>query len=114
MLRNNAMSKSYQKLRNEMSQAARTKATAKAQKMIRKIEALKELRLARKVSQAQLAEALKTTQANVSKIEKRTDIYISTLRSYIEGMGGKLEISANFPEGTVKIDQFQKIDVDAE
>lgn len=106
------MAKSYQELRKTMSPAAQTAAKDKALKMIQEIEALKELRTARQFSQARLAEALKTTQANVSKIEKRTDIYISTLRSYIEGMGGKLEILATFPDATIKIDQFQKIDLE--
>lgn len=108
------MAKSYQKLREKMSPAAQEKATFEAQKIIQEIDALKELREARKYSQVRLAEALKTTQANVSKIEKRTDIYISTLRSYIEGMGGKLEILASFPDGTVKIEQFQKIELESE
>ena len=108
------MTTPYHKLRNKMPAAAQAKAKTKAEELIQEIEALKELRKVRQFSQVRLAEELHTTQANVSKIEKRADIYISTLRNYIEGMGGTLEIYARFPEGTVKIDQFQKIGLDVE
>lgn len=70
---------------------------------------LQELRRARELSQSQLASALETTQPEVSKIEKRTDMYVSTLRSYIEAMGGALEIVAHFPDGDVRISQFQEL-----
>ena len=70
---------------------------------------LQELRRARELSQAQLARALETTQPEVSKIESRADMYVSTLRSYIEAMGGKLEIVASFPDGDVRINQFQEV-----
>jgi hypothetical protein len=43
----------------------------------------------------------------VSKIEKRTDMYVSTLRRYIEAMGGQLDVVARFPDGDVRITQFQ-------
>jgi hypothetical protein len=45
----------------------------------------------------------------VSKMEKRTDMYVSTLRSFVQAMGGELEIRAIFPDGTVKIDQFSAL-----
>ncbi len=51
-------------------------------------------------------------QANVSKIERRTDVYIPTLRSYVEAMGGVLEITAKFPQGAVKIKQFETIEAE--
>ena len=59
---------------------------------------LAELRQARQVTQQQLAEALKIKQASVSKMESRTDMYISTMRKYIQAMGGELEIVAKFPD----------------
>ncbi|RJP33418.1 MAG: helix-turn-helix domain-containing protein [Candidatus Omnitrophota bacterium] len=108
------MTKPYKNLRERMSSTAKEKATAKAQIMIKNIDALKELREARKYSQVRLAEVLNTSQANVSKIERRTDIYISTLRGFIEGMGGKLEILASFPDGKIRIEQFQDLDFEAE
>jgi transcriptional regulator with XRE-family HTH domain len=70
---------------------------------------LQELRQAYKMSQEDLAERLSTQQANISRMERRTDMYISTLRSYIEAMGGELDIVARFPEGEVHISQFKNI-----
>ena len=67
---------------------------------------LYELRRAQQFSQQNLAERLNMKQAAVSKMERRTDMYISTLRSYIEAMGGTLNITAKFPEGDVQIKLF--------
>lgn len=69
---------------------------------------LNELRQARALSQVKLAETLHVNQAAVSKIERRTDMYISTLRAYIRAMGGDLEIVAKFPDGEVKIANFSE------
>ncbi len=71
---------------------------------------LNELRRARALSQTQLAKVMDTAQSEVSKIEQRTDLYISTLRSYIEAMGGELEIIARFPDGAVRITQFRDVE----
>lgn len=65
-----------------------------------------ELRKAQALSQETLAKALNINQAAVSKMERRTDMYISTLRNYIQAMGGELEIIATFPDGQVKIENF--------
>jgi hypothetical protein len=51
------------------------------------------------MTQDQLAATLEIAQGDVSKIEHRTDIYLSTLRRYIEAMGGELKIVASFPDG---------------
>ena len=75
---------------------------------------LYELRQARHLSQEQLATVLEKKQGSISRIEKQTDMYISTLRSYIEAMGGKLEIIARFPEGDVHVNQFEEIQDDNE
>jgi hypothetical protein len=56
-----------------------------------------------------LAEALETDQGNISKLEQRTDMYISTLRRYVEAMGGTLEIVAKFPDGAVRVTQFHEL-----
>jgi DNA-binding XRE family transcriptional regulator len=68
---------------------------------------LNQLREARKLTQANLASLLGVNQGSVSKMEKRTDMYISTLRSFIQAMGGELQIRAVFPEGEVAIEQFR-------
>ena len=70
---------------------------------------LHELRRARKLSQEHLAAAMKQGQSAVSRLERRTDMYITTLRSYIRALGGELDIIARFPEGDVRITQFEEI-----
>lgn len=70
---------------------------------------LAELRRARELTQTQLAEALETTQPGVSAIERRTDLYLSTLRSYVEALGGRLEITAVFDDDPIPIGGFSEI-----
>jgi predicted XRE-type DNA-binding protein len=83
-------------------------AERKAQKILATMP-LQELRHARQLSQEQLADVLHINQASVSKLERRTDMYISTLRNFIRAMGGELEINAVFPDGVVSIDQFHML-----
>jgi hypothetical protein len=45
----------------------------------------------------------------VSKLERRADMYVSALRTYVEALGGELEIVARFPDGAVRITQFEQI-----
>jgi hypothetical protein len=59
---------------------------------------LREVRRLRKLTQARLSRKLKIGQEGVSRIEKRTDLYLSTLRSYVEGVGGKLSLVVEFPD----------------
>jgi DNA-binding XRE family transcriptional regulator len=80
----------------------------RAQAMLAELP-LQELRQARRLTQEALAKRLGSNQALVSKLERRTDMYVSSLRGYIEGMGGRLEIIARFPDGAVKISQFHEI-----
>lgn len=63
-------------------------------------ETLTELRRARSLTQAQLARSLGVSQAQVSRIEHQADLYLSTLRSYLQAMDGELELIATFPDGT--------------
>ena len=102
------MTKPFKTLRKKMSLPARKAAAAKTKEMLKEMP-LQELRQAHQMSQERLAELLLTKQANISRIERRTDMYISTLRSYIEAMGGKLDIIAKFPDGEVYINQFEDI-----
>ena len=64
---------------------------------------LKNFRTRRHLTQQQLAQSLDMTQAAVSQLEKRTDIYLSTLENFVEAMGGRLEMYAVFPDGRVKL-----------
>lgn len=70
---------------------------------------LNQLREARSLTQTNLASILGINQGSVSKMEKRTDMYVSTLRSFIQAMGGQLQIKAVFPEGEVQIEQFESV-----
>ena len=88
-------------------QEAITKRTAE---LIAEEATLRQVREARARSQEAVAQKLHIKQAAVSKLERRTDMYLSTLRSYIEAMGGKLEIIARFPDQTVRITQFEALD----
>src|ERR1700723_3128541 len=96
------MSKPFNVLRNKMSPAARKRASTKVTKMLKEM-VLQELRQARDVTQEQLAKLLDTKQANVSRLERRTDICISSLRDYIQAMGGELDIVARFPDHEIHI-----------
>ena len=99
------MSNKFNDLRAGMSQAARERSDAQAKVMLAEMP-LNELRQARGLSQKMLADVLHVQQPSIAKIEKRTDMYLSTLRSHIEAMGGKLDIIARFPDGVVKINNF--------
>jgi len=70
---------------------------------------LTQLRTARQLSQAALGEILHVEQPAVAKIEKRADMYVSTLRRFIEAMGGELEITARFPDHAVRIKTFRDL-----
>ena len=102
------MAKRYSELRAKMSPEALEKAAGLSQAMLDEMP-LQELRRARALSQEQLARTLGIKQASVSKLERRTDMYIQTLRNYIEAVGGQLEITAKFPDGKVKINQFEEV-----
>lgn len=63
------------------------------------------LRQARNMTQDELASAMGTTQASVSKLERRSDVYLSSARRYVEAMGGELEITARFPDAAFRLDE---------
>ena len=70
---------------------------------------LHELRRARALAQQELAETLNVDQPAAAKLEQRADIYVSSLRSYIEAVGGRLKIIAEFPDGEVTITNFSRL-----
>ena len=102
------MAKKFAELEAKMSANAIARSDDKAKRLKAEM-ALNELRAAREMTQEQLAATLDVNQAAISKIERRTDMYVSTLASVIKGMGGDLEIHASFPEGRVKITQFRHL-----
>jgi DNA-binding XRE family transcriptional regulator len=103
------MAKKFSQLRAGMSAQALAKSQQKAKALLGEMP-LQELRLARGLSQQSLAEALQVQQPAVAKLEKRTDMYLSTLRSHIRAMGGELDIIARFPDGEVRIKSFSDTD----
>jgi ribosome-binding protein aMBF1 (putative translation factor) len=102
--------KKWADIRHKVPAERRARLTADVEREVAEMP-LRELRRARELSQARLAETLEMTQSEVSKIERRTDLYLSTLRSYIEAMGGELEIIARFPDGdAVRVTQFAQLE----
>jgi ParB-like chromosome segregation protein Spo0J len=67
------------------------------------------LRQARQLTQVELAERLDVPQAAISRMERRADLLLSTLRQYIEGMGGELELRAVFPEGQFLVEPLAPV-----
>jgi transcriptional regulator with XRE-family HTH domain len=103
------MAKKFNELRARMSPDAQQRVHAKTE-VLKQAMALNELRVAKQITQKQLAEILHINQAAVSKLERRADMYVSTLRNIVCAMGGHLEIYADFPDGKVRIEQFSEIE----
>lgn len=101
------MPKNFNSLRAKMSAAAR-KRSHRLAAAYRSGLALDELRQARAMTQVHLAKILGVNQAAVSKLERRADMYVTTLQDFVKAMGGELKIIAKFPEGTVEISQFEE------
>ena len=102
------MAKKFSELEKKMSPKSREWVKKEVAKALEEM-ALNELRNARGLSQKMLAEILHIQQPAIAKLEKRTDMYISTLRSHINAMGGELEVIARFPDGDVRISNFSQI-----
>ncbi len=94
-----------------LPQARRDKIEARTNELIAEEMTLAKLREARLRSQAQIGEKLGIKQAAVSRLERRTDMYLSTLRELISAMGGTLQITAEFPDRPpVCITQFRALE----
>jgi transcriptional regulator with XRE-family HTH domain len=90
--------------KKKLTTAQRARVDELARKLIAEEKSLREIRKAREYSQITLAEILGMAQGDLSKFERRTDAYLSTIRRYVEAMGGTLELIATFPDtGPVKI-----------
>ena len=82
----------------ELSAAQRKKVEVRAAELIAEEMTLRELRKARKLTQVRIAKQLGITQDSVSRLEKRSDLLLSTLRKTVEAMGGSLSLVAEFPD----------------
>jgi transcriptional regulator with XRE-family HTH domain len=103
------MARNFNELRDKMSPERRARVDARVKEALAAMP-LDELREARELTQNQLAQTLNVSQGAISKVERRADMYISTLRSYVRAIGGDLQIRAVFPEGEVLINQFKDLD----
>lgn len=100
------MAHKFKELQKKISVERRARVEERVREAIKEM-ALDELRTAREFTQAELSQVLRVDQGSISKLERRTDMYIGTLRRYIEAMGGSLQIRAVFPDGEVQIKQFE-------
>jgi len=82
----------------KLSPAQRKKVEARAAELIAEEMTLRELRHARKLTQVRMAKTLGITQDSVSRLEKRSDLLLSTLRKTVQAMGGNLSLVAKFPD----------------
>ena len=100
------MARNFRELQAKLDPASRTDNAQAVREELERM-ALDELRNAKRLTQAYLAEMLDTPQSSISRIEQRADMYLSTLRDYVHAMGGVLQIQAVFPEGgAVAITRF--------
>jgi DNA-binding XRE family transcriptional regulator len=90
----------WSELEAKMSPEARDESDRLVKQHLKEMP-LHELRAARRLTQQQLAQTLEMSQAAISQLEKRADMYLSTLQNFIEAMGGHLEMYAVFPDGKV-------------
>jgi transcriptional regulator with XRE-family HTH domain len=98
----------FNELRKAMAPERQAR-NAEATKAMLHEMALHELRQAREKSQEELARDLHVGQPAVARLERRADMYVSNLRRYIEALGGKLEITARFPDASVSITNFSEL-----
>jgi len=101
------MPRRFRDLLEGLPREQRQRIAARRDQLLREIS-LKQLRRALRLTQRELAGTLRVNQAAISKMEGQYDMYISTLRRFLEGMGAKLRIVAEFPEGDIVISQFHR------
>jgi transcriptional regulator with XRE-family HTH domain len=100
------MAKSFDELvKRTTTKKTQARAARRTQELLAEL-LLREVRQLAGKSQQQVAKALGIKQPSLSKLEKQSDMQISTLRKIVKALGGELEVLAKFPKGTVKIDQF--------
>ncbi|MFG1690545.1 helix-turn-helix domain-containing protein [Gemmatimonadota bacterium] len=100
------MARSFETLRQSMS-SERRQANEEVAEAVLAVMDLPELRAALDITQIELAARLEIAQSNVSRLEHRNDMLVSTLREVIRALGGELELVARFPDGAVRIQPFE-------
>src|SRR5580692_8279315 len=100
------MARNFKELQDKMDVGSRGDNEQRVRDEMRRM-ALDEIRNAKRLTQADMAEMLDVPQSSISRIEQRADMYLSTLRNYVHAMGGVLQIQAVFPDGgAVAISRF--------
>jgi len=100
------MARKFSEQRAKMSPEAQARAAARVEAMLVEMQ-LQELRKARNVTQVEVAKAMSVEQAAVSKLERREDMYLSTLRDYVKALGGELKLVASFPDADIQVHPFE-------
>ena len=99
----------FDKLRAQMTPERRARNAAKTQALLADIPR-QALQHASAQAHEELAQCLRVQPSAIATLERRTDLYVSTLRRCIAAMGGTLEIVAHFPDGSVTITKFEPVD----
>lgn len=99
------MAKKFAELRAKMTPEAQARSAAVAEGMLVEMQ-LQELRKSRNFTQVEVAQALSVEQTAVSKLERREDMFVSTLRDYIKALGGELRMVASFPDAEIRVHPF--------
>jgi transcriptional regulator with XRE-family HTH domain len=102
------MARRFEELLQDLPPERRARIRGRTQELLAELR-LREVRAACEMTQQELAERLQIDQPNVSRLENRSDVHVSTLADYIAALGGRLEILAVFPQGTVRIAQFGEV-----
>jgi predicted XRE-type DNA-binding protein len=103
------MAKSFDGLvKRTVTKRTRERAAERTRELLGEL-LLSEIRERGGKSQRQIADALGIKQPSLSKLEKQSDMHISTLRRIVNALGGELEVSARFPTGTVMIEPFNGV-----
>ena len=100
------MSKKFSVLRSKMPPEAQARSAARAEGMLLEMR-LRELRKSRNVTQVEVAQVMGVEQTAISKLEHRSDLYLSTVYGYIKALGGELKLVASFPEGDIPVQSFE-------
>jgi transcriptional regulator with XRE-family HTH domain len=99
------MARPWNELRQQMAPERQDRAAAQAEAMSVQLQ-LAELRHQRTKTQVEVAQALDREQSAVSKLERREDMYVSTLREYVRALGGELKLVASFPDAEIQIQPY--------
>lgn len=100
------MARKFSELRAVMAPEAQARAAARAEAMLVEMQ-LQALRKSRNVTQVEVAKAMCVEQAAVSRLERRDDMYVSTLREYVKALGGELKLVASFPDADIQVHPYE-------